>query len=210
MKANKTDIQNLSSTRLDRANQPDFRRIEWQSIRLTMDFLTAGHKGSCVHLRPLEKESRPWGPSPTSGGRVSPQLSPGACSQEVATLGPSQAGERRGSLRDATRVPAQTPTQAARSCAHTATVSGDVPREVRASGTAVRAASSMGEPRRAYLGQPSAAPRPAPEEPPRTCQETWTQTSDVNRVRTGRAQLRPRPRKAGLSAPTRSQRRGIF
>lgn len=160
-----------------------------------MDFLTADHEGSCVHLRTLEKESRPWGPSPTSGGRDSPQLSPEARLQEVATLGPSQAGGRRGSLRDETRVPAQTPTQAARSCAHTATVSGDVPREVRASGTAVRAASSMGEPRRAYLGQPSAATRPAPEEPPRTCQETWTQISDVNRVRTGRAQLRPRPRK---------------
>lgn len=89
----------------------------------------------------------------------------------VPPLGPSQAGGRLGSLRDATPVPAQTPTQAARSCAHTATVSGDVPREVRASETAVSAASSMGEPRGAYLGQPSAAPRPAPEEPPRTCRD---------------------------------------
>lgn len=148
-------------------------------IRLTTDFLTADHKGSCVHLRTCEKESRPWSPSQTSGGRDSPQPSPGACLQEVATLGPSQAGGRRGSLRDATRVPAQTPTQAARSGAHTATVSGDIPREVRASGTAVSAAFSIGEPRGAYLGQPSAAPRPAPAEPPRTCRETWTQSSDV-------------------------------
>lgn len=175
-----------------------------------MDFLTADHKGSCVHLRTREKESRPWGPSPTSSGRDSPQLSSGACIQEVATLGPSQAGGRRGSLRDATRESAQTPTQAARSCAHTATVSGDVPREVRASGTAVSAASSMGEPRRAYLGQPSAARRPAPGEPPRTCRETWTQISDVNRARTGRAQLRPHPRKALRSALTASQGSGVF
>lgn len=110
----------------------------------------------------------------------------------VPPLGPSQAGGRLGSLRDATPVPAQTPTQAARSCAHTATVSGDVPREVRASETAVSAASSMGEPRGAYLGQPSAAPRPAPEEPPRTCRETWAQTSDVNRARwAGTAQAPP-------------------
>lgn len=171
------------------------------------------HCGSQGKLRPPQntrKSKSPRGPFSDSGGRHSPQLGPGARLQEVATLGPSQAGGRRGSLRDATRVPAQTPTQAARSRAHTATVSGDVPREVRASGTAGSAASSMGEPRGAYLGQPSAAPRPAPEEPPRTCRETWTQVSDVNRARTGRAQLRPRPCKPLRSALTASGRSPVL
>lgn len=106
--------------------------------------------------------------------------------------------------RRATRVPAHTPRQAARSCAHTATASADVPREVRASGTAASAASSMGEPRAAYLRQPSAAPPPAPQQPP----SPGTQLSDVRRAR-GRAQQGPardpRARQAGCYALLRQR-----
>ncbi|MEJ1270750.1 hypothetical protein NN561_001578 [Cricetulus griseus] len=56
----------------------------------------------------------------------------------------------------------------------------------------------MGEPRRAYLGQPSAAPPPAPEQPPRS----WTQLSDVKRALRAGPVSGPAPaRLAGLFAP---------
>lgn len=191
-RANKTDTQNLSSTRPDRANQLDFRRLEWQSdspwtssLRLT--------KGSCVHLRTTRKRKSPRGPFAVRHGRDCSQLGSGARLQDAATLEQPQAGGRHSSLPDAIPGLAHTPTRAARSGAHTATASGDVPREVRASGTAVSAASSTGEPRAVYLGQPSAAPPPAPEQPP----PAWTQLSDVSCAPVGRAQLRPHP--AGLS-----------